>query len=42
MCLAEFYITSKAIRRNHMNPSTKDEIKGNMHQAKGTVKEKAG
>ena len=24
-----------------MNPSTKDEIKGNMHEAKGTVKEKA-
>ena len=25
-----------------MNQSTKDEIKGNMHEAKGTVKEKAG
>jgi len=25
-----------------MNQSTKDEIKGNMHVAKGTVKEKAG
>ena len=25
-----------------MNQSTKDEIKGNMHAAKGTVKEKAG
>ena len=24
-----------------MNQSTKDEIKGNMHEAKGTVKEKA-
>jgi uncharacterized protein YjbJ (UPF0337 family) len=25
-----------------MNQSTKDEIKGNMHDAKGTTKEKAG
>jgi len=25
-----------------MNPSTKDEIKGNFHEVKGTVKEKAG
>jgi uncharacterized protein YjbJ (UPF0337 family) len=41
MCLAEIYITSKTIRRNQMNQSTKDEIKGNMHEAKGTVKEKA-
>jgi uncharacterized protein YjbJ (UPF0337 family) len=41
-CLAEIYITSKAMRRNEMNQSTKDEIKGNMHEAKGTVKERAG
>jgi uncharacterized protein YjbJ (UPF0337 family) len=25
-----------------MNPSTKDEIKGNLHEVKGKVKEKAG
>jgi uncharacterized protein YjbJ (UPF0337 family) len=25
-----------------MNQSTKEEIEGNMHEAKGTVKEKAG
>ena len=25
-----------------MNQSTKDKIKGNMHQAKGAVEEKAG
>jgi uncharacterized protein YjbJ (UPF0337 family) len=25
-----------------MNPSTKDEIKGNVHEVKGKVKEKAG
>ena len=25
-----------------MKQSTKDKIKGNMHEAKGTVKEKAG
>jgi uncharacterized protein YjbJ (UPF0337 family) len=25
-----------------MNQSTKDEIKGNMHEAKGTIKEKVG
>jgi uncharacterized protein YjbJ (UPF0337 family) len=25
-----------------MNQSTKDKIKGNMHEAKGTVEEKAG
>jgi len=25
-----------------MNPSTKDEIKGNFHEVKGKVKEKAG
>jgi uncharacterized protein YjbJ (UPF0337 family) len=30
------------IRRKQMNPSTKDEIKGNFHEVKGTVKEKAG
>jgi uncharacterized protein YjbJ (UPF0337 family) len=30
------------IRRKHMNPSTKDEIKGNFHEVKGKVKEKAG
>jgi uncharacterized protein YjbJ (UPF0337 family) len=40
--LAEIYITSKAIRSNEMKQSTKDEIKGNVHEAKGTLKEKAG
>jgi uncharacterized protein YjbJ (UPF0337 family) len=25
-----------------MNPSTKDEIQGNLHEAKGIVKQKAG
>jgi uncharacterized protein YjbJ (UPF0337 family) len=25
-----------------MNPSTKDEIKGNLHEVKGKVKETAG
>jgi uncharacterized protein YjbJ (UPF0337 family) len=30
------------IRRKHMNPSTKDEIKGSFHEVKGKVKEKAG
>jgi uncharacterized protein YjbJ (UPF0337 family) len=29
-------------RRKQMNPSTKDEIKGNFHEVKGKVKEKAG
>ena len=29
-------------RRNQMDQSTKDEIKGNIHEAKGAVKEKAG
>jgi uncharacterized protein YjbJ (UPF0337 family) len=34
--------TSKMIRRNQMEQSTKDEIKGNLHEAKGGVKEKVG
>jgi len=25
-----------------MNPSTKDEITGNLHEVKGTIKEKVG
>ena len=29
-------------RRKKMNPSTKDEIKGNIHAVKGKVKETAG
>jgi uncharacterized protein YjbJ (UPF0337 family) len=29
-------------RRKHMNPSTKDEIKGSAHEVKGKVKEMAG
>jgi uncharacterized protein YjbJ (UPF0337 family) len=41
-CLAEIYVTSKATRRNQMKHSTKDELKGNMHEAKGKVKEKVG
>jgi uncharacterized protein YjbJ (UPF0337 family) len=30
------------MRRNQVKQSTKDQIKGNLHEAKGTVKEKAG
>jgi uncharacterized protein YjbJ (UPF0337 family) len=30
------------IRTKEMNPSTKDEIKGNFHEVKGKVKETAG
>jgi len=30
------------MRRNQVNQSTKDEIQGNLHEAKGTVNEKAG
>jgi uncharacterized protein YjbJ (UPF0337 family) len=30
------------MRRNQVKQSTKDEIKGSLHEAKGTVKEKAG
>jgi uncharacterized protein YjbJ (UPF0337 family) len=29
-------------RRKQMNPSTKDEIKGDLHEVKGKVKETAG
>jgi uncharacterized protein YjbJ (UPF0337 family) len=29
-------------RRKQMKPSTKDEIKGNVHEVKGKVKEKVG
>ena len=25
-----------------MNPSTKDEVKGNLHEVKGTIKKKVG
>ena len=34
--------TYRSDKGNQMNQSTKDEIKANMHEAKGTVKEKAG
>jgi uncharacterized protein YjbJ (UPF0337 family) len=40
--LLEFTLTSKLKRRNQVNQSTKDEIKGNLHEVKGAVKEKAG
>jgi uncharacterized protein YjbJ (UPF0337 family) len=30
------------IRRKQMNPSTKDKIKGNFHEAKGELKKKTG
>jgi len=33
---------SKEKRRKQMNPSTKDQIKGDLHQVKGGVKEKLG
>jgi uncharacterized protein YjbJ (UPF0337 family) len=33
---------SKQKRREQMKPSTKDQIKGNLHEMKGKVKEKAG
>jgi uncharacterized protein YjbJ (UPF0337 family) len=29
-------------RRNQMNPSTKDQIKGKLYELKGNIKEKAG
>jgi uncharacterized protein YjbJ (UPF0337 family) len=32
----------KMIRRNRMGQSTKDEIKGSMHETEGAVKERAG
>jgi uncharacterized protein YjbJ (UPF0337 family) len=41
-CLTEIYITSKATRRNQMDQSTKDETRGNIHEAKGAIKEKVG
>jgi uncharacterized protein YjbJ (UPF0337 family) len=34
--------TSKTMRRNQMGQSKKDEIKGNMREAEGAVKERAG
>jgi uncharacterized protein YjbJ (UPF0337 family) len=40
--LAGISINFKAKRRDQVKQSTKDEIKGNLHEAKGTVKEKAG
>ena len=30
------------LRRNSMKESTKDQVKGGMHEAKGKLKEKAG
>jgi uncharacterized protein YjbJ (UPF0337 family) len=33
---------SKEKRRNQMKPSTKDQIKGELHELKGNVKETAG
>jgi uncharacterized protein YjbJ (UPF0337 family) len=34
--------SEKEKRRNQMKPSTKDQIKGKLHELKGSVKEKAG
>jgi uncharacterized protein YjbJ (UPF0337 family) len=33
---------SSAIRRKRMNPSTKDEVTGNLHEVKGTIKKIVG
>jgi uncharacterized protein YjbJ (UPF0337 family) len=32
----------KAMRRNQVKQSTKDKIRGSLHEAEGTVKEKVG
>jgi uncharacterized protein YjbJ (UPF0337 family) len=40
--LAGICVNVKAMRRNQVKQSTKDQIKGSLHEAKGTVKEQAG
>ena len=37
-----FLFIGMELRRKQMNPSTKDEIKGNIHEVKGKVKQTAG
>jgi uncharacterized protein YjbJ (UPF0337 family) len=38
----EFPLTSKTTRRDTMTLSTKDQIQGALHEAKGAVKEQVG